>query len=300
MKRLTSILLFALFLQASIAQEALQTEAGSPQVSYRNGTIAEGTDWETRFYISDSGKPGPTVLIIGGMHGNEPAGSRAAEQILHWPIVSGKLVVVPRANVLALAANKRLIPGQPRGSGDLNRNFPQSHTSSATEVSPRGQPAAALWGFATKVQPDWVLDLHEGYEFHRSHKPPDGKKKSVGSSIIYRGGPELDPLAKRVVAAADATVTDPAKRFSLLRRGPVDSGLARACINVMGAEAVILETTFKDQPMALRTRQHRAMANVILNHIGLINSDCTDHQDQDLKSGIEPIMLQPEITPRFP
>ncbi|MEO0416441.1 MAG: BPL-N domain-containing protein, partial [Verrucomicrobiota bacterium] len=133
----------------------------------------------------------------------------------------------------------------------------------------------ALWRFAFKVQPDWVIDMHEGYEFNRSHKPPAGKKKSVGSSIIYDESPEMNDLAKRVVAAADQHVPDSANAFVLIPRGPVSTGIARVCISVMGAEGVILETTYKDQPISRRTRQHRAMANVLLNEIGLIDQDCS-------------------------
>jgi glutamine amidotransferase-like uncharacterized protein len=245
---------------------------GLAEVSKTEGKIATGTEWETEYHVIDSGVDGPTVLIVGGMHGNEPAGWRAAEQIRHWPIVKGKLVVVPRANVKGLAANTRFVPDQPKGAGDLNRNFPKVEE----DVQPRGELAMALWKFAGRVEPDWVIDLHEGFEFNLSHNPPDGKKKSVGSSVIYRGGNEMDPLAERIVDAANATVTEADKRFSLLRRGPVDTGLARACINVLGAEALILETTYKEQPLSLRTRQHRAMANVLLNHIGVVDRDCRD------------------------
>src|SRR5690606_26510786 len=64
----------------------------------RQGTLAVGTPWETPYYVQDTGLPGPTIMIVGGMHGNEPAGAYAAEQIRRWPIVRGKVVAVPRAN----------------------------------------------------------------------------------------------------------------------------------------------------------------------------------------------------------
>ncbi len=258
--------LFSLVLLVAVAWVV----PGFAEVSQNSGKIAKGTEWESEYYVVDSGVAGPTVLIVGGMHGNEPAGWRAAEQIRHWPIVKGKLVVVPRANAKGLAADTRYVPEQPEASRDLNRNFPEIEDS----VQPRGELAMALWKFSSQVEPDWVIDLHEGFEFNLSHSPPDGKKKSVGSSVIYRGGNEMDPLAERIIDAANATVTDADKRFSLIRRGPVETGLARACIDVLGAEALILETTFKEQPLSLRTRQHRAMVNVLLNHIGLIDRDC--------------------------
>ncbi|MDG2291322.1 MAG: hypothetical protein P8L37_01590, partial [Phycisphaerales bacterium] len=62
------------------------------------GVIGAGTPFETRWYSHDSEQDGPTVLIIGGMHGNEPSGHRAARQIATWSVKSGTLIVLPAAN----------------------------------------------------------------------------------------------------------------------------------------------------------------------------------------------------------
>ncbi len=265
-------LLSLIFLAFSGAWLSAQQQTEGSRFS--SGKIAAGTDWETDYYVVDSDHEGPTVLIIGGMHGNEPAGARAAEQIRHWPIVRGKMVVVPRANVMALQAKTRLTPGQPETSKNLNRNFPSLEEPNRMRVQPQGELAKALWQFAVKVKPDWLIDLHEGYEFRVSHQPPEGKEKSVGSSVIYQGSGKMDALAKRMIAAADETVSDPDRKFSLIRSGPVSSGIAGACIRVMGAEGLILETTYNFQPLSIRTRQHRAMVNVLLNEIGMVEVDC--------------------------
>lgn len=37
------------------------------------GPLAKGTKWETPFYVRVSGQAGPTVVITGGIHGDEPA-----------------------------------------------------------------------------------------------------------------------------------------------------------------------------------------------------------------------------------
>ena len=67
-----------------------------------SGLLAKGTKWETPVFQRDSGVAGATVFITGGVHGNEPAGARAAEQIRHWPIKKGRRIVVPRVNNLGL------------------------------------------------------------------------------------------------------------------------------------------------------------------------------------------------------
>ena len=96
------------------------------EVSSVAGVLAGGTEWETPYYLINSGQPGPTVLITGGVHGDEPAGARAAEQIRHWLIGKGRLVVVPRVNVPALTAGTRHMPGVEKPLLNLNRNFPKA------------------------------------------------------------------------------------------------------------------------------------------------------------------------------
>src|SRR5512137_2986022 len=105
------------------------------------GVVAAGTPAATPYYIRDSGAAGPTVVITGGVHGDEPAGAYAADQIRHWPIRRGKVVVLPRANVVALKAGKRLTPGEDAPLNNLNRNFPKAKE----DGPPRGALATALW-----------------------------------------------------------------------------------------------------------------------------------------------------------
>jgi hypothetical protein len=70
---------------------------------------------------------------------------------------------------------------------------------------------------------------------------------------------------------------DQGRHFELLAKsGPVDGSLARACHEQLQAKSFILETTFKDQPVSLRARQHRQMVSTALHEIGVINEDQVD------------------------
>ena len=84
-------------------------------------TLLAGTRWETEGCIADSGKPGPTALILGGVHGSEPAGALAAAQVCTFQPMTGKIVAVPRVNRPGLAAKLRYVPD---GGGDMNRVYP--------------------------------------------------------------------------------------------------------------------------------------------------------------------------------
>ncbi|HJN89808.1 MAG TPA: succinylglutamate desuccinylase/aspartoacylase family protein, partial [Verrucomicrobiota bacterium] len=221
-----------------------------------NGLLAKGTKWETTFYQRDSGQPGPVVVLTGGIHGNEPAGTAAAEQIRHWPITRGMLIVIPRANVPGLRDGTRFLPGEPPQLRDLNRQFPK--TKNATDA--RGILATALWEFVGEQKPDWVIDLHEGFDFNQLNS------KSVGSTIIDAKGKAAAIVVPLMLQAVNAEITDPKKKLIRLRY-PVDGSLARAAHERLAATAMILETTSKSQPLSLRARQHRLMVHALLKHL---------------------------------
>jgi hypothetical protein len=215
-----------------------------PAQSRTTGQVAAGTRFEAAYHVTDSGLPGPTVLLVAGIHGNEPAGVRAADQIRCWPIRRGKLVVLPRANPPALERARRYTPGTPPVRRDLNRNFPQTDRD-----KPRGAGAQAIWTLAKRIKPDWLVDLHEGYNYHG--KSPN----SAGNTIVFFPTPETREAAGLVFDAVNADIRTDARKFLLLRY-PIKGCLARAAADRLGARVLIFETSFKE-PISRRVRQHR-------------------------------------------
>jgi len=99
--------------------------------------------------------PGPTALVIGGVHGDEPEGQIAALNLareLRAEQVTGRVIVIPCASPEASRAYTRLWPS----GANLNRSFPGS---------PTGSPDEQLAHFlATVLFPmaDVVIDIHSG------------------------------------------------------------------------------------------------------------------------------------------
>ncbi len=61
----------------------------------------KGTPADTEVFIQEGVEPGGTVLVLGGTHANEPAGSLAAIVLLENSSVRrGKLIIIPYANVM--------------------------------------------------------------------------------------------------------------------------------------------------------------------------------------------------------
>lgn len=251
--KLTSLLALLVALE-------LQSPNSLALTSITTNQLAADTRFATPCYVHDSENPGPTVMIVGGAHGDEPAGAAAAETIRHWPITRGKLVVVPRSNVPALEAGKRYTPGHSTNLNNLNRNYPRAGTTEP----PREGIATDIWQLALAHKPDWLLDLHEGFDFHQINS------NSVGSSVIASPIERGLIAADMMLAAVNETITEPKLKF-VRRDMPIDGSLARAGGEHLKIPSMTLETTSK-QPMAKRVRQHEIMVHALFRHLDMIET----------------------------
>jgi predicted deacylase len=221
------------------------------------GVLLNGTPHAMPFSICDSGKPGPTVMVTGGVHGDEPAGAAAAERMRHWHVHQGKLIVVPRLNPGGLAAEQRSMPGFAPELADLNRDF--AHANSKGEL-PRGRPAREIWQFVLKQKPDWLVDLHEAHTLHGT------SKDSVGNALLVVPSAELTKAQPALLQAVNATIADSRYRI-VVGRPPKDTSLARAAGEHLGVHAFIVETAKAGQPLETRVAEHCAIVKALLNYL---------------------------------
>ena len=101
-------------------------------------------------------RPGPTVLLLAGVHGDEYEGPVALTrlfQTLSPEEVSGRLILLPMLNAPACRANSRC---SPLDGGNLNRAFPGD-----AEGGPTAQIAHLVSACLMPVC-DAVIDLHSG------------------------------------------------------------------------------------------------------------------------------------------
>ncbi|SEO79886.1 Succinylglutamate desuccinylase / Aspartoacylase family protein [Halogranum amylolyticum] len=130
-----------------------------PRVAERTtSTLLAGTPYETETVTVDAPEDGPTAFVVGGMHGDEPSGYRAATDVASWDIRAGRIVAVPKANRPAIQRNTRK-----NDNGDFNRQFPPGS-------EPNTELARALWGLVADTDPDVVLDLHSSKGIYRTHE----------------------------------------------------------------------------------------------------------------------------------
>lgn len=135
--------------------------------------IREGTPDETTVYEIDSGKPGPTGVVVGGLHGIEEAGYISANDVTEWSIDQGNLVVVPEANQVAIKNDT-----YSNDNGNLNRKFPPGE-------EPTTPLAREIWKVVRDSDPDIVLSLHSSKGIYRSNVGPNGVGQAIYPTIAH-------------------------------------------------------------------------------------------------------------------
>lgn len=243
---LTAVMIFA-----GIFANPVQVEAAATQ---QKVTLASKYASATELYVIDSGKPGPVVMIVGGIHGNEKAGYTAASEYINLKIKKGKLLVLPRANKRAIEMNSRIASG----GSDLNRCFPRSSKESADTYL-----AKDIYKTVKNYKVDWLMDMHEGFDYYKNKKTD-----SVGQTLIHYPSAKMTPMAKKIVNTVNKGVSKSSHRFTLLKY-PVKGSLARSSGQFLGVNAFIFETSMK-QTLSTRVNQQQKAANTLLKELGML------------------------------
>jgi hypothetical protein len=166
--------------------------------------MMEGTAQETPLYIYGSGRPGKVVMVLGGVHGNEPGGWGAAERVqASFRPANGAFLVIPRANRVATVAFDRT-----GGVGDLNRLYPGNHDASM----PMARMAAQIIDVAREFHVDVLLDMHESWSFYKDRT--QNGTAFLGQTVAT---PPVEPgitLTRDIVAAVNSTrIRSPQEEF---------------------------------------------------------------------------------------
>ena len=244
------VYIVALFILISPLSIPLKAEAAA---SVQVKKIASGTKFETNLYVIKSGKPGPVVLIVGGVHGNETAGYKAALKVCSYRPTRGTLLVIPKANVLAIKAGNRKASGQI----DLNRAFPSTKYGSAD-----GTLAKSILNVIKDYDVDWVMDMHEGYDYTKSTS-----SSSVGQSLIYYPSSSTKTIGSRIVYNLNKYISLNRKEFTLLRY-PAKGSISRTAAVTVGARSFIFETCWK-QSLDTRVNYQLKAANMLLSYLDM-------------------------------
>ncbi|QRV15890.1 succinylglutamate desuccinylase/aspartoacylase family protein [Haloterrigena salifodinae] len=233
-------------------------------------TIRKGTAEETTVYVTSADVDGPTVVVIGGVHGNEVAGYTATGAIADWEIGAGTLVTIPKANAAAVENRTRTADD----GVDLNRQFLEGR-------EPETDLARALWSVVVEYDPDVVIDLHESTGIY-ANDPVDG----VGQAIFHSDG---EAAAAATDAAEYVTRNYIDDRALAFQTGPFSSPdndprglLVHKAARDLGADAFLAETLSTDVPLETRVQWHSAIVERLLtDDLQLEAADANSGSDEN-------------------
>jgi hypothetical protein len=236
----------------------------------------QGEENELNVYRIFGSKPGKTLLIIGGIQGDEPGGFLAADFYADFSLEKGNLIVVPRANFPSILKKERLI------NQDMNRKFMDDNTMNyeARVVDVLKQLIC---------ESDCFLNLHEGSGFFsETWESTERNPKKYGQSIIADDA-ILDPgnnqkllnleaMALSVIAKINKNIEDDALdfHFNNHRTNHPDSSHKEQrrsatyyAMNVCKIPAFGIESA-KSLPLEQKVKQHIYAVNGFMDLLGIL------------------------------
>ena len=214
-----------------------------------DGFVMKNTRYQTPYWVKKGAQNGPTVVVIGGVHGDEPASFLAARQMRNWRVEKGTLVLMPDAHIEAIRHAKR---GYPR---NMNALFPGKANGDAME-----RLAFQIWGVIRDSKPDLVLTLHESRDFYVNNL------KRYGQTFTF-DFEELRPQFGRVAQRLNARI--PVKKNHFLLKVEAFKTCPTYCAwRYLRVPATSIETS-KTLPLALRIQLQKQATLAFLEDVGL-------------------------------
>lgn len=235
----------------------------------------QGTRHELHVYRISGKEPGKTLLLIGGIQGNEPGGFLSADLYADIALAKGSLIVVPRANFYSILLKRRQV------NEDMNRQFARSSENYEAKI------VAILKQLISES--DCLLNLHDGSGFFSERwESPMRNPRRYGQSIIADCEtytlPEtgetlhLGDMARRVIEQINAHIREPGHRFRFnnhrtrkaetlhieQRKSATYYALFQCGIPAFGVE------TTKSLPLEMKVRHHNLAINAFMELLGII------------------------------
>ncbi|MEM7209876.1 MAG: M99 family carboxypeptidase catalytic domain-containing protein [Pseudomonadota bacterium] len=236
-----------------------------------NTANAFANDLEFTLHKITSEIEGPTLLVIGGIQGDEPGGFTAASMLVtDYAVTKGEVWVVPNLNFESIIKRSRGV------HGDMNRKF-----SEISNSDPEFQTIEKIKSIILHEQVDLVLNLHDGSGFYNpTYIDKDENPKRWGQCIVIdqdaiRVQPygNMASLANRAIARANVHTEDSKAAFRLKNTYTSDGNKEMAKTltyfaiqndkPAMGVEAS------KAYPTHKRILQHLRFVEAMMDEIGV-------------------------------
>jgi hypothetical protein len=214
-----------------MARFAIGTAVAGPgekaQGGVRVAVRPDGTDIRMPILLVNGAKPGPTLVVDAGIHGDEYEGMEAIHRVyrdLDPAELVGVFIGVPVVNVPAFEAGARANPFDRYSNSDLNRNFPGLAHGALSE-----RTAYTYFNEVVK-KADCLITFHSG-----------GNVFNLPPKITYEetSNPELNRKTFEITKAFGVDVLwKNLPHDGMLARAAVEAGIPTTCPEVGGSDRV--------------------------------------------------------------
>lgn len=244
---------------------------------------------EFTLHKKESGQPGKTILVIGGIQGDEPGGFNAASLLVtHYRVHTGNIWIVPNLNFNSIVRRSRGV------NGDMNRKFAEVKAS-----DPDYEAVQKIKQLITDEQVDYVFNLHDGSGFYRpeyidkQHSPYRWGQSIIIDQEILEGHVlgELGSVARRMANRVNRYLFDDEHIYHVkntrTREGDVEMAktLTYFAIN-NGKPAVGIEAS-KTLPTHQRAYYHLQVLEAYMDWLGVGYERSFDLQANAVKHAID-------------
>ncbi|MDL2226252.1 M14/M99 family metallopeptidase [Deltaproteobacteria bacterium OttesenSCG-928-M10] len=235
-----------------------------------------GTPQEIEVYKIYGRREGPTVMILGGIQGDEPGGFMSADLYADLALKRGNLIVVPRANFKSIIKNNR------GPDGDMNRKF-------QGDLSRDPDQATVEIIKDLMAESDLLLNLHDGSGYYRPTWESElANPNRYGQCIIADADvfthPEtgrvipLAEYAEEVVRRVNEDISEPLYKFHFFNTKTGDSDSRHKeqrgsatwfALTEIGIPAYGVETSKLLPDLEMKIHQHNLAVNAFLDIFGV-------------------------------
>jgi hypothetical protein len=237
----------------------------------------KGTESELDVYFIRGKEAGPTVLLVGGIQGNEPGGYLAADLYADISLKRGNMIVVPRANFMSIVKNSRGV------RGDMNRKFAANGEQHDGDVRVVDVIKRLM------EQSDFFINLHDGSGFFAPKwESPLRNPMRYGQSVIADSEEltrpdgkvlQLGLLVSRVLDKVNPQIGDSGHIFRFNNHRTRDERTMHKeqrlsatyyALTKVGIPAFAIETSNSIPDYQMRVTYQTMVVNAFLDEFGVI------------------------------
>ena len=233
-------------------------------------SFADALDLNFTLHEMGSGN-GRTLLVIGGIQGDEPGGFNAASLLVtDYEISAGSVWVVPNLNFESIVRRSRGV------YGDMNRKFHHVETT-----DPEYQAIQDIKRIILDREVDMVLNLHDGSGFYRpKHVDSERGPRRWGQCIVidqvaigYGGMAALGTVAERVAGQVNAGIENAEHHYRIknthTRDGNEEMAKTLTYFAIENGKPAVGVEASKTLPTHQRVHYHLSIIEAYMRELGI-------------------------------